>query len=287
MKPGYNTNGLAHHRLEEALELVARAGFRVAALTLDVPHLDPLRAGAGEVARTARALESLGLEVVVETGGRFLLDPARKHRPNLLEEDPEERKRRLDLLDRSLSIARDLGAPVMSLWSGVLPEGVSSEEAWKRLLEGLDILGGAAERKGVALALEPEPGHLVERVAHWRALSGEMGAKRPGLCLDVGHLCVLEEGPPGEALEQGDWPHLLQVHLDDSLPGRHEHLEPGQGVVDFPRVFQDLAEASYGGPACWELSRSSHRAPQAVQAAWETWLKWAGPPPIDPRSACS
>ncbi len=269
VKPGYNTNGLAHHRLEEALELVAEAGFRAVALTLDVPHLDPSRAGPGETARAARLLESLGLEVVVETGGRFLLDPRRKHRPNLLEEDPGERKRRFELLVRSLSIARDLGARVLSLWSGEVPEGVSREAAWKRLLEGLDRLGEEARRRGIALALEPEPGHLVERVDHWRALFGAMGSRGPGLCLDVGHLWVLEEGPPGAVLREGEWPRLLQVHLDDAIPGRHEHLEPGRGVVDFSRVFRDLAAGGYEGPACWELSRSSHRAPQALREAWK------------------
>ncbi len=282
MKPGYNTNGLAHHRLEEALELIAGAGFRVAALTLDVPHLDPLRARPGEAARVARLLEKLGLEVVVETGGRFLLDPRRKHRPNLLEEDPVERKKRLDLLSRCLSIARDLGASVLSLWSGVTPEGVSRDAAWRRLLEGLDRLGREAAGKGVALALEPEPGHLVERVAHWRALFREMGGGGPGLCLDVGHLWVLREGPPGEVLHQEDWPLLRQVHLDDALPGRHEHLEPGRGEVDFSRVFRDLRGRSYEGPACWELSRSSHRAPRALEEAWKAWSRWAGSSPIDP-----
>ncbi len=276
MRPGYNTNGLAHHRLEDALELVAETGFGVAALTLDVPHLDPLRAAPGETARAARLLEDLGLEAVVETGGRFLLDPRRKHRPNLLEEDPAERKKRFDLLVRCLSIARDLGARVLSLWSGTVPEGVRREEAWKRLRDGLDRLGEEAGRRGVSLALEPEPGHLVERVAHWRALFEEMGPRGPGLCLDVGHLWVLGEGPPGEVLREGDWPHLLQVHLDDALPGRHEHLEPGRGVVDFSRVFRDLAAGGYEGPACWELSRSSHRAPQALRRAWETWRTFAG-----------
>jgi len=272
VRPGYNTNGLACHRLEDALALVADQGFRVVALTLDVPHLDPLRAGAGEVRKAAALLEKLGLDVVVETGGRFLLDPRRKHRPNLLEKDPEERKKRFDLLAGSISIARDLGGRVLSFWSGVLPEGVSREEGWARLLEAVGRLAERAGASGVSLALEPEPGHLVERVAHWRALAGESGLGDLGLCLDIGHLEVLGEGSPGEALEEGDWPRLFQVHLDDALPGRHEHLEPGRGTVDFGRVFRELEEGGYQGPACWELSRSSHRAPEALREAWDAWM---------------
>ena len=33
---GYNTNGLAHHRLDDALALLADSGYEGIALTLDV-----------------------------------------------------------------------------------------------------------------------------------------------------------------------------------------------------------------------------------------------------------
>ena len=37
----YNTNGLAHHRLPDALAMLADCGYDGVALTLDVAHLDP------------------------------------------------------------------------------------------------------------------------------------------------------------------------------------------------------------------------------------------------------
>ena len=58
------------------------------ALTLDVHHLDPLADDALAQAERLRArLDALCLEVVVETGARYLLDPRVKHEPTLVTPD--------------------------------------------------------------------------------------------------------------------------------------------------------------------------------------------------------
>ena len=38
---GYNTNGFAHHRLEDAIAILAELGYRSIALTLDYHALNP------------------------------------------------------------------------------------------------------------------------------------------------------------------------------------------------------------------------------------------------------
>ena len=52
---GYNTNGFAHHRLEDALHIIAELGYRAVALTPDANHLPPERTSATEL-RATRAL---------------------------------------------------------------------------------------------------------------------------------------------------------------------------------------------------------------------------------------
>jgi sugar phosphate isomerase/epimerase len=123
----YNTNGFAHHRLEDALAILADAGYDGVALTPDVHHLDPLRATPAEVAAVDAACRRLGLSVIVETGARFVLDPARKHRPTLLD-DAAGAARRLDFLCRCTDLGASLGARVVSTWSGALPAGLAAEE---------------------------------------------------------------------------------------------------------------------------------------------------------------
>ena len=41
MRLGYNTNGLAHHRLLDAIDLLADHGYQSVAITLDAGALDP------------------------------------------------------------------------------------------------------------------------------------------------------------------------------------------------------------------------------------------------------
>ena len=41
----YNTNGAANHRLDDAVALIADAGYDGVALTLDHHHLDPMEEG--------------------------------------------------------------------------------------------------------------------------------------------------------------------------------------------------------------------------------------------------
>lgn len=263
---GYNTNGLQNHRLDEGLRLLADHGYEAVALTLDVQHLDPFRATAKEVNDVAALLERLGLLCVVETGARFLLDPEQKHEPSLMTRDPRQRERRLDFYRRAAGIGRDLGARVLSFWAGVDREG--GGDAW--LDEGVERTCQAVRAAGLTPALEPEPGMAVETVADYQALRERLGEGGPALCLDVGHLYVTGEGEPEDVLP-GVAGLLAQVHLEDMRRGVHEHLLPGEGEVDFGQVRQALTAAGYGGAVCFELSRHSHMAPQALKMCQVAW----------------
>lgn len=254
---GYNTNGFGYHRLEDALAIIAEQGYRCVALTLDVHHLDPFNSSAREVNEVAAQLDRLGLSCVIETGARFLLDARRKHRPTLIDDDPETR---VQFLYRAAEIGEDLGALALSYWSGAVPDdwAGSDETLFKRLAYQVEKLEDVCRNHGVRAALEPEPGMLVQRMADYDRLARMLGFK-PGLTLDVGHLECMEQGPEADYLcSYADV--LYNVQLDDMLPQRHRHLFFGEGSVDFAAVFKALNEVGYRGPACVELSEGSRDA---------------------------
>ncbi len=265
MRFGYVSNGLADHRIEDALELLAEHGYAGVALTLDHVHFDPLAPRLRvRAARLRLRLESLGLACVVETGARFVLDPRRKHFPTLLSEG---RERRVDLLCRAVDVAAELGAPVVSLWSGAAPEDIDRAHAWARLLNGLDRVLNHAARAGVTLAFEPEPGMLVERLEDYERLERELGSPEAlAITLDVGHCVCIEDESPEDCIRRAG-PRLAHVHIEDMVRGVHEHLMFGEGELDLPAALVALEEVGYDGLVAVELSRHSHRAHEVVPAA--------------------
>src|SRR5437016_3894181 len=94
---GYNTNGLTHNDLFEAIELLADIGYRSVAITIDHAALPP-RAGSDwrDLDRLRELLDGRRMRSVIETGARYLLDPRAKHEPTLISPDPHRRRARLD-----------------------------------------------------------------------------------------------------------------------------------------------------------------------------------------------
>jgi L-ribulose-5-phosphate 3-epimerase len=253
----YNTNGLAHHRLDDAFRLLADLGYGGVALTPDVGHLDPFNTEERDWEKARALLETLNLKCVVETGARYVLDPRRKHRPNLLARDAGDAIRRLNFYRRCLKLAKTLGAELISIWSGPMEPGDPPEAAFARLVERLPKLLDEAAEIGVQVCFEPEPGHLIDGHARYRELRKRLGRKDLMTTIDIGHL-IAECAPS-----------LRNVQVDDARRGVHEHLVPGAGEIDFAPVFRELHRLKYDGPVALELSRDSHRAAEVAELSYK------------------
>jgi len=261
----YNTNGASNHRLDDALALISDAGYDGVALTLDHHHLDPYAPDlAGRAGKLARRLQELGLGVVIETGARFLLNPRAKHEPTLISLEPEDRARRLDFLLRAAEVAAATDAEAVSFWAGVPLPNVDRASARGWLFEGLDAYAGRTDGMGVTLALEPEPGMLVETLDDYREISARIPKLK--LALDTGHCLVTGEREPDAAVREfaGE---LGTVSIEDMRRGVHEHRPFGEGDMNAPAVLGALEESGFGGLVCVELSRESPRAHEAVPEA--------------------
>ncbi len=271
MKLGYNTNGLAHHRLVDAIELLADLDYQSVAITLDAGALDPYDDQATlrrQIAQATLALERRGLSRVVETGARYLLNPRVKHDPTLMDPDPARRAVRSDFLHRAIDIAHALGAEAVSLWSGRAPDDPAPSAGLDRLAEALRPLLAHAERVNIPLAFEPEPGMFIDTLDQFARLDERIAHPLFQLTIDVGHVHCLDEGDIPALLRT--WaPRILNVHIEDIVRGVHEHLMFGEGTMNFPPICQAFREIGYPGGLHVELSRHSHQGVEAARAAAE------------------
>lgn len=268
MKPGFNTNGLAFHRWDDALRLIAETGYTSAAITVDHYTLNPFAPDLSrQIAAMQQLLQECQLSTVIETGARFLLDPRVKHEPTLVSPSPEERDRRIDFLKRCVDLAAALQSDAVSFWAGQLKADLPRVEALNRLAAGCREVIDYAADKEVRLAFEPEPGMLIETLADFEELLTLVDHPCFGLTVDIGHLQCMGELPISEYLKP--WrERIFNIHIEDMRQGVHDHLRFGEGEIDFEDVFAGLRQIDYQGGLHVELSRHSHMAPDVLRESF-------------------
>jgi sugar phosphate isomerase/epimerase len=272
MRPGFSTNSIGDVPPADAVAILADLGYRSLALTPDHGLFGKIATGslAGlstEIEHWRSLLAAKQMACVIESGARHLLDPLHKHEPTLVSPDPAARKRRVDFLLAAVDLAAELGttsgteagAPCLSLWSGMGRDAADDTTNLDRLRAGLGPVIERATKRGVRLGFEPEPGMVIDTLARWAMLRDRLGAPECfGLTVDLGHLECMGEWPLAARLAPLV-PHVVNVHVDDMLACRHDHLPLGAGDVDFAALLPLLASGGYDGGLHVELPRQSHR----------------------------
>jgi sugar phosphate isomerase/epimerase len=136
-----------------------------------------------------------------------------------------------------------------NMWSAHPDNG--SPEAWVALRGELDFALELAERHGVALGVEPEPGNVVGDAKNARRLLDEIGNPRLKIVMDAANL-LPPEGQTRQrevvaeavALLGAD---LALVHTKDVSPSG-EAVAAGRGVVDFRFFLKEIVSTGYRGP---------------------------------------
>ncbi len=267
MKLGYNTNGLAHHDPLQALDLLADTGYQSVAITIDHRWLNPFNSEWPQQLRDIqRRLEVHAMGSVIETGARFLLDPRRKHWPTLAA-PASIAQARIELIRHALRVAVELNSDCVSIWSGLHYEESTVQQGLDDLAANLQVILADADRAGIDIGFEPEPGMFIHNNAQFQRLLEWVDHPRLKMTLDVGHLLCQGELPIAGQIHR--WrDRIVNVHLEDMVAGVHEHLLFGEGEIRFPPIIEAFAEIGYEGGLHVELSRHSHDAVRAVSASY-------------------
>lgn len=264
---GYNTNGFGSHSLEGAVEVIAGLGYRSIGLSVDHHALNPFAGDAKDRALRCREhLQRCDLLPVVETGARFLLDPWRKHRPNLMDSEAAARQMRVDFLLDCVQLVGWLGGKTLSLWSGAVSAEEPCELLDARLIAGLQVVCDAAAEHDCVVAFEPEPGMHIQSMDDYDRISAQFQHESFKLTLDLGHAHLTETSVEKTIVRYADC--IANVHVEGMRRPHHDHLVPWDSGYDVRAALDVLRETGYTGAATLELSRSGHDAVEIARRAY-------------------
>lgn len=277
----FSTNAYTRFSLPEAVRRIADLGYDGVELLADAPHAYLPEFDDAEQEAVAAAIEETGLAVSnvnanTATGYYDDAPPSAFFDPSLVTADEEDRAWRVEYTKSAVDLAAAVGAPAVCVAPGRPLPGNPPDRAREYFVQSLHEILDYADPAGVDVGIEFEPELLVESTAEVLDLVDDVGRDGLGVNLDVGHAAVYGEDP-AESVRQCAG-HITGVHLEDiagGIRGKHYHLVPGEGDLDFERIFDALADVGYDGFATLELYTypgEPDRAGRAARSALEPVL---------------
>lgn len=256
MKLSFSSNAFVRFSIHEAIREIAETGYAGIELLADAPHLyadnlspQSLDAVAKSLARSGLSVSNVNANTAIGWYGRSFWEPL--FEPSLANPDADLRRWRIQYTRKCIDIANFLGAKCISVTSGKPISGTYPEESLVMLIDSLEQLVGYAEKMGVLVGVEYEPGLLVESCDELAELLDQVNSPYLGANLDVGHSHVLGENADMVIEILGS--RIFHVHLEDIRVRKHYHRIPGTGDIVFNSIFEALTKAGYDGYLCVEL----------------------------------
>lgn len=248
---GYSTNAFVKFSLFEAIERIARLGFKGVEIMGDRPHLYPPDFDDGQLARLNKLLQNNGLKVT-NLNSFTLFAVGDTYLPSWIEPDKERREIRIRHTLDSLNVAKTLACKNISVPPGGPLNGVSRKEAMALFHEGLERVIPLAEELDIRLLVEPEPDLMIETTDQFLEFIRDVKSSVVGINFDIGHFYCAGEAPQRSFEILYEW--VGHVHLEDIAPDRsHNHLIAGQGAIAFKEVLQTMVDLGYSGDISLEL----------------------------------
>lgn len=252
MKLAYSSNAYMRWSIEEAIDRVANLGYAGIELMADVPHAWPPDTSIEQRRAIRRRVHDRGL--TISNINAFMMRAVQDFwHPSWIEPDPAYRRQRVQHTIASLHMAAELGAPnITTEPGGPMPEGMDRATAMNLFVDGLQEALATAEKVGVALLVEPEPGLLIETANQFVELASRVNSPMFGLNFDIGHFYCVSEPLSAIVHRLRLW--TRHYHVEDIAASRvHEHLIPGRGAIDFAELVKAIRDTGYDGWLTVEL----------------------------------
>jgi sugar phosphate isomerase/epimerase len=256
MKLAFSTNAYLKFSFHEAVKRLARIGYDGVEVLADVPHAWP--AGLLEEQKQAMRESLAENHLAISNVNAFMMnaisDARQKYwHPSWIEPDRHYRQVRIDHTKRALTLAKELGARCITTEpGGPVEPGASWAQALKLFVEMIKPVAEHAEKEGVLLLVEPEPGLLIEKADQFLEFMRHIDSPAIGLNFDIGHFYCVGDDPAATVPKMERY--TRHYHLEDIAATRvHHHLVPGEGAIDFAATLGAIKASGYNGWVTIEL----------------------------------
>lgn len=240
---------------KERLEIAKKAGFDFLEISMDETDTRLKRLEWRQDER--REL----VDIMFETGMPILTMCLSGHRKYPLgSHDKAVRDRSLDIMEKAIVLAGDLGIRIVQLAGYDVYYEEGDEETRAYFLENLKKSVHLAAKHGVALGFETMETPFMDTISKAMAYVNQVQSPYLGVYPDLGNLtnaCHLYGLSVNEEIASGRG-HLMAMHLKDTVEGVYRNMEFGEGRVDFKEGIKKALETGVRlfNAECWYTGKS-------------------------------
>ena len=204
----FSTNAYLNYSFADAVTRLAKIGYPGVEIMADVPHAWPayLLDEQKQAIRDALTRNNLAISNINSFMMHAVNDPRQKYwHPSWIEPDRHYRQIRIDHTKRALTLAKELGAPCITTEpGGPVEPGSSWKDALKLFVEMIKPVAEHAEKEGVLLLVEPEPGLLIETCDQFEEFMQHIDSPAVGMNFDIGHAYCVKRRPGDDDPARGE-----------------------------------------------------------------------------------
>ena len=272
MKLAFSSNAYLRFSFNDAAKKIGNLGYQGIEIMADVPHAWPAFMLEEQKQGIRDSLKSNNL--AISNINSFMMHAVNDSRqrywyPSWIEPDKHYRQIRIDHTMRCLTMAKELGAPCITTEpGGPVEAGASWSAGLKLFVEMLKPVIEHAEKEGVLLLIEPEPGLLIETADQFLEFMGHIKSPMVGCNFDIGHSYCVGDDPASTIPRLAKY--IKHFHLEDIANTRvHHHLIPGDGAIDFKAAIEAIKAIGYKEWVTIELYPYVEDPDQAARLACE------------------
>ncbi len=187
--------------------------------------------------------------------------------------DPKTSWYTLPKLCEVIDLAAAMDVPYITTETGMLPEGVSFDEAWQTLLQSLDAACSHAALRGRTLAIEAGSKTLVNSPDLLERLMQEVDSPALRINLDPANLYKAGHDPVQAVYQLSEY--IVHAHAKDAKLVDGAFIEPrlGDGDVPLKEFFAALKSVGFAGVVAIEREAGTTREAD-IMHAWELLKGW-------------